>query len=298
MNRFFICIYIFLLSFLTIKSYAFNQQQDKRERNNKIVEASITYKFQVPESMSMNEARLKAEEEAKCEILAREFGVALHSTTEQTLNDDNSHFYTHNQQEYKGEWIETLYGPDFKVKIEDNHQVLEVTIKGAVREIVSSKVLYDYKVLRNGVDEKYVDTEFKNGDDLYVSFQSPEDGYLAIYLSDKSIVQRLLPYKMQKESVYRISKNKRYVFFSPEYAEETLNNLVTPLCIYTDFQTEYNYIYIVFSPNKFSIANDFQLEIDEHLQGLKYENFQKWLARMRAQDYDMNYDVVNIKITQ
>lgn len=291
-------LYVFLCLFFSNLLYSQSKQDKQSKRGINIVEASINYRFLVPGSMSMDEARIKAEEEAMGEILAREFGVSSHSISEQSVNDNETHFYEYSQQEYKGEWVETLEGPNFKVKIENNQQILEVFIKGVVREIISSKVLYEYNVLRNGLEDRFISNEFKNGDDLFVSFHSPVDGYLAIYISNKNIVQRLLPYKMQNESSYKVRKNEKYIFFSMNHAEDKLNNVVTPLTIYTDLDVEYDDVYIIFSPNEFSVAADSQSVSDKFIQELKYESFRRWLSRAKSQDYDLNYDVVHIKITK
>ena len=51
-------------------------------------------------------------------------------------------------------------------------------------------------------------------------------------------------------------------------------------------------LYVVFSPNKFTKAND---NADGPVRSLPFEDFHNWLSRIRKLDADMNllpYDIV------
>ena len=69
-------------------------------------------------------------------------------------------------------------------------------------------------ILRNGIDEKSASTDFKDGDDLFLSFQSPVNGYLSVYLVDaENNAYCLLPYRAQQAGIYKVEANRRYLFF-------------------------------------------------------------------------------------
>jgi hypothetical protein len=135
---------------------------------------------------------------------------------------------------------------------------------------------------------KFARSDFKSGDDLYLYFQSPINGYLVVYLLDEvsQMVYCLLPYKSSLEAVTPIEKDKPYIFFSVKHAGDK-GHLVDEYTMTCNNPIERNTIYVVFSPNEFAKANS--NNVDELLpQELSFEKFQKWLVEGRNRDKEMS----------
>lgn len=135
--------------------------------------------------------------------------------------------------------------------------IINVRIKGKIREIVSANVDFKALVLRNGTDDKYEDDNFKSGDDLFLSFTSPISGYVVVYLVDNDgTAFCLLPYQNQEQGNVKVNAKERYVFFSERLSPKDLKPYVdeyTITCLHTQ---ELNQIYVIFSPNTFARAID------------------------------------------
>ena len=267
------------------------------------------YIYYGPTSITLDQAKVIALERAKIQIIADNFGtvVGVNNSTfiENRAASGSVSFLSLGESEVKGEWLETIGKPDFSVSYEQNLQVVKVHVKGRIRELKAAKIQFDARILRNGTGDKFESDQFRDGDDLFVSFTTPIDGYVAIYLYDKSGISRLLPLKFQKEGSIPVEAGERRVFFSRHskvysasenrYVEKTYSDYV----ITCDGDVEINRIYIVFSPNKFvRPLDDVSADQQEKPANLSFEAFQKWLSKNRRQDMDMAVKIVDIVVKQ
>lgn len=198
----------------------------------------------------------------------------------------------------KGEWIETIGDPKFDIFYESNMLTIKVSIDGKAREIKNAAIDLEAKLLRNGTEEKHESDEFRKGDDLYLYFKSPINGYLAVYLLDENTQQVfcLLPYKSSGEPAYKIIHDKPYVFFSCHKAEENPSE-VDEYTMTCEHSMEQNTIYIVFSPNMFAKA----FAEDENIglpRQLPLKEFQKWLGKCKAKALETQEKKIAITIKQ
>ena len=143
----------------------------------KSVEGEFVY--YAPENVSVVEAKRFALKQAQLKAIAEEFGTIVSQTNLTRIEGNN-------------EQSTTRFSVTCKVE-------------GKAREIVSSQVDILAKLLRNGTEDRFESEQFKSGDDLFLSFQSPVNGYLAVYLvDDDEQVQCLLPYRDQKDGIYKV----------------------------------------------------------------------------------------------
>ena len=264
------------------------------------------YVYHAPENVTIEQAKRTAVERAKIQALADEFGtiVSQSSTTSMVnLNGESStNFLMLSGSDVKGEWIEDLGEPKVQVNYEGDMLVVTAKVKGKAREILSAGVDFASKILRNGKEDKFESNDFKNGDDLFLSFQTPTKGYLAVYLVDaQNMAYCLLPYRNQMDGIYPVNANQRYLFFSPEEAPERERALVDEYAMTCEGQMEYNFIYVIFSRNQFTKANDAasNKQIDGYAgapRELSYEDFQKWLGKCMKHDAEMNMKKIPITI--
>lgn len=287
-KQFFIALILF--SF-TLHSYAQKEETIRSE-----------YTYIAPENISLEEAKSIALDRAKIQIIAEKFGTIVTQTNSTVVNNKNGQstidFTSIGGSDVRGEWIETLGEPKFTTSFEKGAMVVQVVVRGRIREIVAAKVALDAKVLRNGTEDRFESDDFKNNDDLYISFQSPQNGYLTIYLIDsEQMAYCLLPYSSQTDGVFQVEANRKYTLFSPKHVHHSIAHIVDEYTLNTDKVSEQNQIYIVFSTNSFVKAVD-NKKNETTPRELTFENFQKWLAGCRKHDKNMQLEVRNITISK
>lgn len=274
----------------------------------KMLTASGEYTYYAPLNISPEQAEMTAIERAKISIIETTFGAVIGVKNFTRIENDNGNssvnFLSLGESEVKGEWIETIGNPTIKHEIVDNLQVVTVKITGKIREVRMSRVIFDSKILRNGIEDKYYSDSFKDGDDFYVTFQSPIDGYVAIYLYDKDGVSRLLPFKHSNMPAYNVQRNEKYVFFAngvslyTDIKDKNPNSINAEYSVTCTLDHEINRLYIIFSPNKFTKAIDTISEDFELPAFLDFQSFQKWLAKCRKHDTEMAVKISDITITK
>ena len=271
---------LYILFLLVYSAVALSQRTEK---------VTATYTYHAPENVTLEEAKRTALDRAKIASIADAFGTLVtQSNTTLATNkngETDSRFFSLGGSEVKGEWIETTKEPEYNIKYDSGMLVVSVEVSGRIREIVSAGIDFTAKILRNGIEEKFESNEFHSGDDMYLLFQSPVDGYLTVYLFDETIqeVFCLLPYKASGQGAYAIEHDRPYVLFSASNTTDN-PNIVDEYSMTCSREKEYNDIYVIFSPNKFTKANTNESLDDILPRQLSYENFQKWLVKLRKKD--------------
>lgn len=246
----------------------------------KTVEGEYTY--HAPENVTLEEAKRIALDRAKIQALADAFGTIVSQTNATHVQNRNGSsdidFLSVGGSEVKGEWIETVGEPQYDISYEQGMLVVKVSVKGKVREIVSAQIDIKAKVLRNGTEDKFESDEFRDGDDLYLSFVSPVSGYLAVYLVDaEQKAYCLLPYRGQTDGIYKVEANRRYLFFNIKEAPPQERQYVDEYVMTCSRSSEHNLIYVIFSPQPFMKAVDEEGEKNQ-IRILRISDLQKWLG--------------------
>lgn len=258
------------------------------------------YIYHAPENVSIEQARQTALSRAQIQALGDEFGtvVAQHNATLMNNTNGSTHtdFTSLSSSDVKGEWLETIGEPKYEISYEQGMLVVKCSVTGKARAIVAKQNNYVAKILCNGIEDRNEGENFKSGDDLYLAYQSATKGYLAVYLiDDNKNAYCLLPYQSSKDGKVEVDANTRYVFFNQKTAQPLFNSSdVDEYTMTCDKASETNYIYIISSPNPFIKA------IDNAVEGLprelKYDDFQKWLAKNRTADKDMQVEIKTIVV--
>lgn len=259
--------------------------------SQKIKTVDGEYTYVVPENVNLDKAKYIALERLKIQLIEEEFGATVSQSNSTLVKNNNGKsdvdFVLIGGSEVNGEWIETIGTPRYNIYYENNMLVVSVKAKGRIREIISTAVDVKSLVLRNGIEDRFESDTFKSGDDLYISFQSPTNGYLVVYLVDTE--QRafcLLPYQNMNEGSFNVEANKRYVMFSTQTASSELKPYVDEYTMTCTHDQEINQLYVIFSTSPFVKAIDDKLE-KELPRELSNEDFQKWLAKYRTRDTNM-----------
>lgn len=261
-----------------------------------------TYTYYAPEEVSLDRAKRTALERAQLEAIAETFGTDISQLNSTRVSNRNGHsnidFLSISSSDIKGEWLETIGEPDYSISYDRGMLIVKCKVIGNIRKIESAGIDIKSKVLRNGTEERFEASEFRSGDDMYLSFQSPINGYLAVYLlDDNGDAFCLLPYRNQTDGIQKITANTSYVFFSEKDASSPERDLIDEYTLTCEQGIESNQIYIVFSPNTFVKAND--NDMGEFLpREIDGKPFQRWLANVRRKDKYVSFSVKQITITK
>lgn len=271
-----------------------------------VLTASGSYIYYAPSNITLDQAKIVALERAKIQIIADNFGTVVgvvnHTQVSNSGEDSSVSFLSLGENEVKGEWIETIGKPIYDIRYEENQQIVKVSVKGRIREIISARIPFEARILRNGISDKYESDVFKDGDELFMSFISPEEGFVAVFLYDLDGVRRLLPMKYEKDGSRAIKAGTRAVFFAHRVSkysvieDKVIETIRSEYVVTCQNNSELNRIYVIYSPHQFSRPND-QIPEGEMLPAfLSFEQFQRWLSKSRWQDKAMSVTIKDILI--
>lgn len=263
---------------------------------------TASYTYYAPENITLEQAKQTALERAQIQAIADAFGTIVTQSNATTVKNRNGKseisLLSLGASEVKGEWIETIGKPEYKIENADGMQIVSVTVQGIIREIINAPIDFKAKILCNGTEDKFERDEFHDGDDLYLSFQSPVDGFLTVYLVDNSgSAYCLLPYRNDTRGRVAIKGNHSYLFFSVKDAPPEGADLTDEYTLTCSGMSELNQIYIIFSPQLFTKAVDNGSDKAQPRE-ISHEEFRKWLFKCRKQDREMRVEVKNILITK
>lgn len=272
--------------------------------SQRTAKVSATYTYYAPETMSVEEAKRIALDRAKIQAIADEFGTIVSQSTSTVISNKNgqsdTHFFSLGQSDVKGEWIETIVEPDYDLKFENHFLIVKCSVRGKAREISQNKIDFTAIPLRNGTTLKYESTEFRDGDDLYLYFESPIDGFLSIYLLDEieQVVYSILPYKSENTTATRIIGNKEYIFFSVKDADKANRGKVDEYILSCKLEKEFNTVYVIFSPVKFNTGKRLDSKFDDVPYNLTYKDFKQWLSKIMSKDSNIQTKQISITISK
>lgn len=258
------------------------------------------YLYVVPESMSIDQAKVMAVDRARIAALADEFGTVISNETATSMRGTQStskvDFMSIGMSEVKGEWLRDIKEPEIEMMFVNNVLTVKATVHGEAREIRYASIDFEARVLRNGTDKKFEDADFLNGDHMYLYFKSPVDGYLAVYLTDSESAWCLLPYMQNSSGIFEVQAGIEYCLFSVKEAPDVEKHLVDEYVLTCGDVPEYNQIHVIFSKNSFIKANDVQAE-DTLPRELSFEEFLKWESRSRIYDKHMTLKKIPVTVS-
>lgn len=286
-----------LLVFLT--AFPLAAQQTKR--------SSGTAQVRVEDNMTKEEARRIAEEQAKIDAIVNAFGQYVEQETNVTVQEGRSNFNIIGNVRVKGEWVRTLGEVTFNEETREEKgtfgtvQSLWMTckIRGVVKE-ATPKANIQYRTL-NFPDFRSRATTFASGENFYLWFKSPVNGFLSVYVDDGESVYRLLPYDdMPVANTVKVEADKAYIFFSRENEHNYFGNSVDELVLITPKKSELNTLHILFSERDYpkpGLTAGYKTEDGTFLpKSLTLPLFENWLAGNKTSIPDFLDVQVNIEI--
>ena len=264
-----------------------------------------TYRYYVPTNESMEVARHTAIQRARITALAKEFGETLSQTQTLLAKEDNGQLsdalYVSGDNIVNGEWLNDTEEPIVEQGFDNNQLYIQATVCGTAQRLSQSSVELKYQLFRNTADNKAT-TIFTAGDQLYLSLQSPINGFVAVYLIDETkTAYCLLPYRNQKSGSQFVEANNQYLFFD---AKGDPNNIIDEYELNCDdgISMAFNDLYIIFSQNDFSKSIDYEtgksnagLDLP---RSLPLDSFLNWLNRQRASNTKMQVvkETISVKM--
>ncbi|MCH5235221.1 MAG: DUF4384 domain-containing protein [Muribaculaceae bacterium] len=237
-------------------------------------------------------------EQARIDALAKKFGTIVSQDILQNDrvqgNREHNDFLSLSSTEVRGEWVADEGDPEYKFERDaEENLIVTCVIKGKAKAIDNESAEFNSQVLRNGTDSRNADINFRNGDAMFLDFQGSEDGYMAVFLEDeqKNVFQ-LLPYTNDQKSRIPVKKGTRYVFFSPKDGQK--GEVVDELILTASYNTEYNRVYVLYSPDQFS--SPVMNREPGQLPWMNADEFSKWLVRTRKNDPKMGVKAMNLII--
>lgn len=271
-----------------------------------------------PERESKSQARERALERAKIKALEKAFGtLVMQGNTVYIENkktgekvETNTTFKMIGNTAVKGEIIQILKEDykETKKKERINRKKVELTYINCnltieAKEISDTKIEVESYPL-NSVHLMKPVTEFKQGDDLFLYFRSPLNGYLTVFLDDGKQAQCLLPYRNMPdglEEAMPIKADKEYVFFSDKPDHNYFNDDFFAEDLYelaASSKKDLNELFVVFSKqplNKPILKKDENNELLIELEKEDYElprvlesgTLKEWLIKIQQVRSDL-----------
>lgn len=256
------------------------------------VTGEYTYVITENDNITLREAKRKCLELAKASAIRGKFGELITSdvidSNVETNGESTSSYYWENTVAMaKGEWLGDTEKPELDISYDNGQLVFKAKVEGMAREIVQSKADLKWEIMKDGNDKKVVAQSFDSGERAYISFRSPSDGFVAVYLivgDDETSC--LLPYPKDADGRFSVKGGRNYLFFDKEKDPAAYQYKLK-----TKHRQEDNQFVIIYSPNPFTKCNDITGD-KKHPNSLSTHDFQKWLLKCQREDQDM---VVNKK---
>lgn len=249
------------------------------------------YTYYAPENVTLAQAKQTALQRARVAGLIEKFNQTVYqSNTTVVTNrggESSTEMYTFGGSDARGEWIEDSEPPKYDVFYDQDMLVVKATVCGKAREIKSAGIAIDARVLRNGREPKYESDLFNSGDEMYLYFCAPVDGFVTVYLLDRGsqTVYCLLPYRSSPQGAVAVTHDKEYVFFHQDRKQKDWQ-YVDEYTLTAESAVEWNEVYVVFSPNPYAKAISTATDVLAPRE-LPFKEFSAWITRCQTKDPDM-----------
>ena len=294
-----------LLILITLFSWALSINAQEK---GKVKTVEADYLYEIPSNMSYAQACQVALVKAQNAAIEEAFGSVNYNNNTVILSNDNGQSNTsllsETSNQVRGVWLGDISEPKYERVLHEGRDLLKVTVKGKARELVAAGVEFEALPLRRHPDKGDAADTFKSGDDFYLYFKSPTDGYLTVFMYNilDNEVLYLLPYQSSGKGSFSIIHDKEYYLFSEAKASPE-DGAVDELAITcSEGRTEeYSDIYVIFSPNSYAktSAKVGQKKLSDDLiipSSLSYKDFNSWLTKYQQKDEQMQVKRIPIRI--
>jgi hypothetical protein len=279
-----------------------------------VVTAEGYAQIRLEDHMSKDEAREEARQQAQINAIESVYGAYVERDSDVNIEEGRTRFRIIGQTRVRGDWLKTVsekYG-EKKEKIQgrprkETETWISCRIEGRIREIGLPETALEFTPLN--CPELICRTyDFRDGEPFYLSFRTPVDGYLSIYIRDESEhVFRLLPYLKMPEryvNTVPVSADNSYLFFlnqeNYDYFPEFSYMMIDEVVMSAVQPEEFLDLYVVFSTSDYqkplldSVVEDKAGNIMP--KSLDPEKFEEWLGDNRIHDPAFQYKRITLTI--
>ena len=248
------------------------------------------------DNITLKEAKHRCIELARAEAIKRAFGEFVTSdvidTRSNTSGESSQSYYWENTIAMaRGEWLGDITPASLQIQYFEGRLIFTAEVNGTAREILQAKTMANWQTLKDLNGSKIQTSEFISGERICLQFQSPTDGYLAVYLiSGDDNTSCLLPYPKDSDGKFHVKGGKTYILFDKDQ-----DNSAYQYRLKTQHPQEENQIVLIFSPNSFIKCNETSGD-SRHPGVLHTHDFQRWLLNCQRQDQDMVVDKKWVRI--
>jgi len=270
------------------------------------------YTYVYGDDISKKHAKSIALEKAREDAIQKAFGSIISKEGSLDMSDVNGSssikFYQLGSSELMGRWLRDIEGPDYTDVSTEETNAITCRVKCLVQSVDRASVQFEWHLLRNFEDLRSETCEFQEEDNLFMTFQAPCDGYLAVFILDeRGKAQCLIPHPEQPEGIYQIRRGREYLFFKNKHDNGDFMRRPYPMKLFVANDVEeYNQIYVFFSPNKFVVGNMKEAHNEEYIDSrgrirklppeMSFKDFQKWQSANLRKDRDMQREKKIIRI--
>jgi hypothetical protein len=278
------------------------------------------YQMKIEPNMTESEAKNKCLEFARIDAIRKAFGEVIIQGNSTFIQNTNTGLKTETQNVFNfysdtyvnGEWVEDKNEPIFNKSVQGNDTWISVKVKCNVRSLKNKEISFETKTA-SCPEIKCQTEQFNNGQDFFLCFKSPVDGYLSVYLDVPTDAKtyRILPYKYYSaEGSVFVKADIQYTFFSKKnnvignstFVDELTLDLTQPGI------PENNKVFVLFSPKeplgKPLLSNTMVAESNQTTNKgaielpayLPSDEFQKWMQKVRRRNPDIELSSKYISI--
>jgi hypothetical protein len=292
---------------LFIACQAFGQQ---------VVETSGEAQVRIENDMSKEDAMELARQQAMINAIDNAFGSYVEQDSDMFIEEGSADFKIIGHTLVKGDWLKTIrekYKEEtLDVKGSKGRETeiwISCKIKGMVREIIKPQINLSYEP-RSCLTDLCRTYNFISGAPMYLSFTTPIDGYLSIYIvEDDRMAYRLLPYQEMPDKYLHaipVKADNEYLFFasdeSYDYFEDFSYLMIDEIYLETMKEKEFLDLYVIFSSDKYkkpvlkaseNITNAYVLP-----KKLEESEFMEWLQDSRVYDPEFQYNRITLTVSK
>lgn len=282
----------------------------------RVVETTGEAQVRMESNMSKEDAMELARQQAMINAINDAFGSYVEQDSDMDIESGKAEFKIIGHTLVKGDWLKTLkenFKEESRTVHGSNGKETEIwvncRIKGMAREIIKPQVILRIEP-RSCPDQLCRTYYFNNGAPIYLSFTSPVDGFLSIYIvQDDHTAYRLLPYQeMPAHYLHAIPviADQEYMFFASDetynYFEDFSYLMIDEIYLETEKEKEFLDLYVIFSSEKYEkpVLRTYEKisEAYELPKMLAEEEFLEWLQDNRVFDPEFQYNRITLTVSR
>lgn len=271
----------------------------------KELEVLASYTMELPKNITMEHLEKRCIEQARLKAIGDSLGYNLHETTISNTQEGylglNSSFTVLTQTNVQGEWLLDLTEPTVVWECSDSALRVTATVHGIVREFPKSGKVAIEIALSNEENMTNEITEFKNGQDLFASFQTSSKGFLSVYYVDHASneVYRLIPAASRNDlNMVEVKSDRPYPLFqsvSPFSENKSIPAL--SLSIPEGKEIQIDELIFVYSPTVI-LKPRLSYKSDARMYFMPQSEFANWINTTSSVNPDAVVKTVSITIVK